>query len=262
MKATILITGENKEKYLIKTINSCLNQKYNNYEIILLFSNISNIEILKKKFHKKIIFKKILKKKNPVKDQLNKISEGIKIAKGTFIFLLDGDDLFKKDKIKKIIGKRKKNKIYLDDHILFENNKFSYKVRNSLKNNFIYKYIINPWPDKVCTSCISGEKRLFEEFFKKLNINKYNYLAIDILIVIFYLNKIIIFKDILTVKNVLNVSVDKKFSNFRKKIYWERRIEQHKFLKEVQFKNYSLEFYLSKLISFLFDFQKHIQRIF
>ena len=49
MKATILITGENKEKYLIKTINSCLNQNYNNYEIILLFSNISNIEILKKK---------------------------------------------------------------------------------------------------------------------------------------------------------------------------------------------------------------------
>ncbi len=262
MKATILITGENKEKYLYKTINSCLNQNYKNYEIILLFSNLSNIENLKKKFHKKVRFKKIFKKKNPVKDQLNKISEGIKIAKGKFIFLLDGDDFFKKDKIKKIIGKREKNKIYLDDHILLENNKFIYRCRNKLKNNFIYRYIINPWPDKVCTSCISGEKRLFEEFFKKLNINKYNYLAIDILIVIFYLNKIIRFDDILTVKNVLNVSVDKRFSNFYKKIYWERRIEQHKFLKEVQFKNYSLEFYFSKLISYFFDFQKYIQKTF
>ena len=262
MKATILITGENKEKYLYKTINSCLNQNYKNYEIILLFSNISNIEILKKKFHKKIRFKKTFKKKNPVKDQLNKISEGIKIAKGKFIFLLDGDDLFKKDKIKKIIGKKEKNKIYLDNHILLENNKFTYRARNKLKDNFIYRYIINPWPDKVCTSCISGEKRLFEEFFKKVNINKYNYLAIDILIIIFYLNKIIRFDDILTVKNVLNVSVDKKFSNIYKKIYWERRIEQHKFLKEVQFKNYSLEFYFSKLISYFFDFQKYIQRTF
>lgn len=262
MKATILITGENKEKYLIKTINSCLNQNYNNCEIILVFSNISNIEILKKKFHKKVIFKKIFKKKNPVKDQLNKIYEGVKIAKGKYIFLLDGDDLFKKDKIKKIIGNKRKNKIYLDDHILLENNKFIYKRRNSLKNNFIYRYIINPWPDKVCTSCISGEKRLFDEFFRKLNINKYNHLAIDILIVIFYLNKIIRFEDILTIKNVLNVSLDKKFSNFTKKIYWERRIEQHEFLKDVQFKNYSFEFYFSKIINYFFDFQKYIQKIF
>ena len=262
MKATILITGENKEKYLYKTINSCLNQNYKNYEIILLFSNLSNIENLKKKFHKKVRFKKIFKKKNPVKDQLNKISEGIKIAKGKFIFLLDGDDLFKKDKIKKIIGNREKNKIYLDNHILLENNKFTYRARSKLKDNFIYRYLINPWPDKVCTSCISGEKRLFEEFFKKVSINKYNYLAIDILIVIFYLNKIIRFDDILTVKNVLNVSVDKKFSNIYKKIYWERRIEQHKFLKKVQFKNYSLEFFFSKLVSYFFDFQKYIQKIF
>ena len=67
MKATILITGENKEKYLYKTINSCLNQNYKNYEIILLFSNIGNIEILKKKFHKKIRFKKIFKKKIQLK---------------------------------------------------------------------------------------------------------------------------------------------------------------------------------------------------
>ena len=63
-------------------------------------------------------------------------------------------------------------------------------------------------------------------------------------------------------KKVLNVSVDKKFSNIYKKIYWERRIEQHKFLKEVQSKNYSLEFFFSKLISYFFDFQKYIQKIF
>ena len=164
MKATILITGENKEKYLYKTINSCLNQNYKNYEIILLFSNLSNIENLKKKLQKKIRSNTILKKKNPVKDQLNKISEGIKIAKGKFIFLLDGDDLFKKDKIKKILGNRDKNKIYLDNHILLENNKFTYRARNKLKDNFIYRYLINPWPDKVCTSCISGEKDYLKNF--------------------------------------------------------------------------------------------------
>ena len=63
MKATILITGEKKENFLVQTINSCLNQNYYNYEIILLYSNLKNLNFLKKKFYKKIIFKKIFIKK-------------------------------------------------------------------------------------------------------------------------------------------------------------------------------------------------------
>ena len=110
MKATILITGEKKENFLVKTISSCLKQNYCNYEIILLFSNLKNLNLLKRKFNKQIIFKKIfIKKKNPVKDQLFKISEGIKVATGQFIFLLDGDDQFKKNKLKQIMNIKKKN---------------------------------------------------------------------------------------------------------------------------------------------------------
>ena len=63
MKATILITGENKENYLIETINSCLNQNYYNYEIILIYSHLKNFNLIKKKFGFKIIFKKIRIKK-------------------------------------------------------------------------------------------------------------------------------------------------------------------------------------------------------
>ena len=80
MKATILITGENKENYLIDTISSCLNQNYRNYEIILLFSKLKNLNLLQKKeLEIKIKALNKLKEKNPVQDQLYKISVGIKI---------------------------------------------------------------------------------------------------------------------------------------------------------------------------------------
>ena len=263
MKATILITGEKKEKYLIQTINSCLNQNYYNYEIILLFSYLKNLNLLKKKFNKKIIFKKILKKKrNPVKDQLFKISEGIKISTGKFIFLLDGDDQFKTDKLKVIMRERKRNKLFIDDHFLLKKNKLSYRKSNIIKNNFLYKYAINPWPDKVCTSCISGKKKLFENFYRKVNIYKYQYLAIDIMLVIFYLRNLHKLKKTLTIKKILNVSVDTNYSSIFKKIYWERRIEQHKYLKEAQFINFSVEFYMTKLIYNLFCFHRYIRKIF
>lgn len=262
MKATILITGENKENYLVETINSCLNQNYYNYEIILIYSHLKNFNLIKNKFGSKVIFKQIKKKKNPVKDQLYKISEGVKIANGNYIFLLDGDDLFKKNKLKEVNKLAKKNKLNIDNYILKNNNKYVYKDGNKLKEFNLYKFFINPWPDKICTSCISGDKNLFKLFFNKINITKYNYLAVDILITIFYLNKINKINNIYTIKKSLTDSVDLNYSNYFKKIYWERRIEQHRYLKEVQSINFSFEFYVSVIIYFLFVFYKNIRKIF
>ena len=61
MKFTILITSYNKEKYLNKCIQSCLNQNKNNYEIILCdnFSDDGTRTILNE-FENKI--KKIIAK--------------------------------------------------------------------------------------------------------------------------------------------------------------------------------------------------------
>ena len=88
------------------------------------------------------------------------------------------------------------------------------------------------------------------------------FLAIDILITIFYLQNISKIEDILTIKRQLKISVDKNYSNILKQTYWKRRIEQHTYLKKVQSVNYSMEFYLSKFISYLFNFCKYIQKIF
>ena len=108
MKATILIVGEGKEKYLNKTIKSCLNQTYKNYEIILIFSYLNNLKYLKNNFKSKVRYLKVSKQINPLRDQFFKIKQGLKSSKGDFIFLLDGDDEFKKNKLKETISLKKR----------------------------------------------------------------------------------------------------------------------------------------------------------
>ena len=45
----IIITAENKENYINKTIQSCLNQTYKNFELIVCYTKLKNENLLKKK---------------------------------------------------------------------------------------------------------------------------------------------------------------------------------------------------------------------
>ena len=245
MKASIIIVGEKKEDYLEQTVNSCLKQNYKNSEIILVYSKLKNLEYLKKKFQNSVIFKKIIYKiKNPVLDQINKIREGVKLSNGKYIFLLDGDDIFKTNKLTETIRLNNKKELCLDNHIILHNNKFLYYKNKIFKKYRFYKYFFNPWPEKICTSCISGPKKLFEDFFLKHRKIKTKYLAIDALLVIYYLNKLKKINKILTIKIIDKKGVDKKYSNIFSEIYWKRRIEQHKYLKKNFNGNFKFEYYL------------------
>ena len=61
IKNTIIITAENKENTINKTIQSCLNQTYKNLEIIIVYSKLRNEKNFKKIKSKKVIFFKIKK---------------------------------------------------------------------------------------------------------------------------------------------------------------------------------------------------------
>ena len=129
-KFITIITAENKERYLLDTINSCLKQLGNlNTKIYVVYSKLSNENILKQKFikNKKIFFiKSIIKKKLPTQDQLLKIESVLKYLNNEWILLLDGDDLFKTNKIK-ILNKLRldKNKIYLHNYEKIYNKKIT-----------------------------------------------------------------------------------------------------------------------------------------
>jgi len=112
MLSSILISNYNKDKYIQKCIESCLSQTYSNFEIIvgdnesndnslkiLENYNLKNIHIIKKKFE------------SPALNQLDVISEIFKKSKGEIIFLLDSDDYFEKEKLRKITNIFKEHKL-------------------------------------------------------------------------------------------------------------------------------------------------------
>ena len=65
IKSTIIITAENQERFIERCIKSCLNQSVKNIEIIIVFTKLKNINILKKRYlSKNIVFLNIAKKIN------------------------------------------------------------------------------------------------------------------------------------------------------------------------------------------------------
>lgn len=109
LKITVIIPMYNVEKYIKRCINSIINQKYNNIEIILIddgstdnsYNIAHNYEINDPRI-------KIIKKENEGVSSSRNI--GIQIATGDYITFIDADDYIKKNtfyKINNIIKKQK-----------------------------------------------------------------------------------------------------------------------------------------------------------
>ena len=84
MKISILISSYNKGAYIEECLNSCLNQTYQDYEIILLdnYSN-DNTDIILEKYRKNIIIKKEKKiSNNSAANQLDLLKKAFMISSG------------------------------------------------------------------------------------------------------------------------------------------------------------------------------------
>jgi glycosyltransferase involved in cell wall biosynthesis len=106
MKATIIITSFNKEDFLKETIESALNQSYDNFEILIIDdgSTDNSRQTIEEFQHPRIttIFKEnegVIKTRN----------RAIQEAKGKYIVQLDGDDILGKDFLKKTIPEIENN---------------------------------------------------------------------------------------------------------------------------------------------------------
>ena len=251
-KYTVIITAENKENYIVSTINSCISQILcAKLSIVIVYSKLSNENILKKKYknQKNIKFLKVIKKKKyPTQDQIYKIQSAIKNVNNEWVLLLDGDDEFNNQKIYSLNRiKLDKNKLYLNNHKQRIGKIFKIKKRKKYKNLIIYRFLFNNWPDRVNTSSLIINSFLLKKFFTNTNPYKWKYLAIDIQLVIyfFYKKKFKYLDQILTYKNEYLNNLDNSFSNFKTNIFWERRLEQHKFTKKISGKQNYVDHFLS-----------------
>ena len=97
---SIIIPYYKKRKYIKQTINSIKHQTYKNFEVIIVYDDDDQTDLL--------FINRIIKTDNRIRLIINKKSlgagrsrnVGISNAKGSFIAFLDADDLWKKNKIK------------------------------------------------------------------------------------------------------------------------------------------------------------------
>ena len=102
MKFSIITVSLNSDKTIEKTINSVINQNYNDIEYIIIdgCSKDNTINIIKS--YKSAIDVIIIEKDDSLYDAINK---GIKIATGDIIGILNSDDHFNNNNVISNISK-------------------------------------------------------------------------------------------------------------------------------------------------------------
>tara|TARA_B100001057_G_scaffold486275_1_gene567191 strand:- start:986 stop:1786 length:801 start_codon:yes stop_codon:yes gene_type:complete len=252
--ASVLVTNFNKGHYLEKTLRSCQNQNFKKKEILIFddCSSDNSLEIIKK-FKKKIKLIKNKKKKfksGPL-NQINGIIELFKKSKGEIIFLLDGDDIFKKDKISFIINFFKENR----------NVNFIQDVPsiNKTKKFITYKkklHIFSIWPKFYPTSTIVVRRKFFSNFLNHIEKTKFPNLEIDARISMFAFLQ----KEFLTLnKSFTRYNYDKdgitsKYKKFSF-LWWIKRNEAFSYLvllhKKLKIRFiYGIDFLLTRIVKF------------
>jgi len=264
--ASILINNFNNQNYLNKCIQSCLNQSYKNIEIIIFDdkSTDNSKKILKKYKRKniKIIFNKFKKFKSGPLNQLDAIYKSSQKSKGKYIFLLDSDDYFLKNKVSSCVKTFlfKKKLVFLQDNPIY---KYSFpnkslnkvKVKNKLFVNHTWPYF-NPTSTMVfrrdflltALNKIKFSKSLFDQMFFDARI---------FIFIHFFEKNHINLNKYLTIYNQ-NQSGD-TFKNYKSKnkMWWKRRLQYHQFVNLLFKKNKKnhikfIDYYFTIIMNFFY----------
>ncbi len=228
MKFSIIINTHNQSSFIGECINSCINQDFQDYEIII--TDTSDQKINKKYIKSKKIKYFHIKKnlKDPVMDQMNQVLFGLNKSSGKYICLLDGDDKFSKKKLKQLSYILKDEKIDINQDlptIFSKNGKIEQTKIKNYKNNDIFKKTLIDWPQIYGTSTITVKKKILKLFFKKTKPFKWKYLAIDVQLILFCYNFFNVQNKLnkITFKRKHEKNLDETFSNLTTKAYWIRR---------------------------------------
>ena len=258
--ASIIITNYNKSNFFLKAVKSSIQQTYKNNEIIFFDdkstdNSLNKIKNFKKKNNYKIKIISNPQKKNSFAtfNHITAIKKSLNQAKGRYIFLLDSDDYFHKNKILEIIKTfetDKKKNFILDQPI------FKYK-KKIIKKKYPYKFSKNKWPKFPPTSCMCFEKKSLKTVLNKIAFKKFPNLAIDFRLAVYYaliLKKFYIHKSHFTFYRQVEEGMDSKYIKYRSKEWWKRRKEAFDFLNLLLKKNNlpinkGLDFFITKFFN-------------
>jgi teichuronic acid biosynthesis glycosyltransferase TuaG len=164
MLVSIIIPYFKSEKYIEQAINSVLEQKYKNWELIIVDDEISNSS--------KNILKKIKKinVKNKIQIVCNRKNYGaaisrnraISISKGKYIAFLDSDDFWNKNKLHeqiKFMEKKNAKITFTSYRVINESKKTIYNVNANF--NLDYRQLLKKCP--ICTSSILIERDILKK---------------------------------------------------------------------------------------------------
>ena len=258
--ASVIITNYNKSNFLIHAVKSCIEQNYKKKEIIFFDDKSTDNSLIKIRELNKVTKQKIKiitnpnKKKNfPTLNHIEAIKKGLKKTKGKYVFLLDSDDYFHKNKIREIIeifNKNEKIQFVLNNPIL------KYKKRE-IKKKFVLNISKNRWPKFPPTSCMCFEKKTLVNVLKKIEPKKFPNLAIDFRLAVYFsviLKKFYIHQSYLTFYRQVEDGMDSKYNKYKSKEWWIRRNEAFEFLNILLKKNNlplnrSLDFFVTRLLN-------------
>jgi len=253
---SILILNYNNHEYVINAIDSCLKQTYKNIEILVYddkSSDESKSKIIKfnrnKKF--KFFFNKNTKKNIASFDAFNGYLSIFKKSRGEIVCLLDSDDEFQKNKVKKIAKyfEKKKNISFIQNLYLKDN------LNIKKKNSFL-----SFWPYLAPESCISFRRNLMIEFLKKNRKLKYKFPHIWLgfrLGLFSYFNK----KNFFTLEEGLTLysrqGESKKYKTFNKN-WFLRRNESFKYLNIISSNSViyklNIDYFITRIICFFYKY--------
>lgn len=238
---SILIASFNNEKYVNRCITSCLNQSYQNIEIIFydddskdnsfnIAKTIKGINVFKNK-------KKINLGLFNTYHQINSYNKAFSKSKGKYILLLDSDDFFKINKVKEIVNffnNNPKSNIIFDLPIYY----YSKKKQIYSKNiNYKKNNKKDIWPRfPIAGSCISFKRKFYKKFLSLINNKKFSMLTLDFRLAVIANTILDDFK--LLNKNLTFYFQDKKSESYLKfkkfsKNWWLRRKQAHEFMRLV-----------------------------
>ena len=142
-KFSIIVVSLNTKNDFVKTINSIYNQRYNNFEIILVDGNSNDGTILEINKLNKKIKKKIIEKDKGIYHAMNK---GIKHITSDLTIFLNSGDIFNNrnilNKINLIFKKKKEIDIIVGKNIVKASFKYfsNYKKINDLTFSSVFSH--------------------------------------------------------------------------------------------------------------------------